>query len=254
MKIQVIKTKKMLPPQDNLWEVLDRLVVPKLKANMIVAITSKIVSIGEGRCIPINQVKDKDKLIIKEAEKYLPKKYTPGEWVMHTLKHNLLIPTAGIDESNANGYYILYPKDPEKSAKLIWKFLVGRSGVKNLGIVITDTHSVPLRRGVMGVSLASWGFYPLQDYRGEEDLFGRELKFTQTNLPDSLSATATLAMGEGAEGTPICLISALHHKIKFTNRQLRAKSPELEFQIPLEYDLYKPFLVSVPWKRGGSGK
>ena len=29
-----------------------------------------------------------------------------------TIKQGMLIPTAGIDESNGDGYYILWPRDP----------------------------------------------------------------------------------------------------------------------------------------------
>ena len=45
-----------------------------------------------------------------------------------------------------------------------------------------------LRRGVLGISLAHYGFAPLRDYRGTVDLFGRELKMSQTNIADALAA------------------------------------------------------------------
>lgn len=254
MKIQAVKIKKLLPPKDNLWKVLQKYVIPKLKENMIVAITSKIVSISEGRCIPIDQVKDKDKLIIQEAEKYISRDLVPRKYLMHTIKHNLLIPTAGIDESNANGYYILYPKDPQKSVKKIWKYLRQKSNIQNLGVLITDSHSIPMRRGIVGISLAFYGFKPLIDYREKTDLFGRTLKVSQTNVPDCLSATAVLAMGEGDEQTPIALLSNLPGKITFSKRLAKPQGDWSDFKVPLKDDLYKPFLVSVPWKKGGGGK
>lgn len=253
MRIQPVKIRRLIPPKDNLWEVLNK-ITPKIKENTIVAITSKIVSIGEGRCILIDHVKDKDKLIIGEAEKYLSRDLVPGKYLMHTIKHNLLIPTAGIDESNANGYYILYPKDPQKSVKKIWRYLIKLSGIKNLGVIITDSHSIPMRRGIVGISLAFYGFKPLIDYREKIDLFGRTLKVSQTNVPDCLAATAVLAMGEGAEQTPIALISDLPGKIKFSSRLAKLKGDWSDFKVPLKHDLYKPFLVSVPWKRGGGGR
>ena len=46
-----------------------------------------------------------------------------GETVMLTIKNNILIPTSGIDESNANGYYILWPEKPFESAKRIYNFI-----------------------------------------------------------------------------------------------------------------------------------
>ena len=144
MIIKPIKTKKLLPPKDDLFAVL-RDAFKRIPERSIVVVASKIVSIGEGRCVPMDAVADKDNLIVSEAEYYLPRdKKTP--WVMHTMKHNLLIPTAGIDESNANGFYILWPKDPKASAKRIYDWLKQTYGATEFGVVITDSHSLPLRR------------------------------------------------------------------------------------------------------------
>lgn len=252
MIITPIKTRKLIPPQDDLDQVLKTLSL-KIKERTIVAISSKIVSILEGRCIHQSKVKDKDELIIKEAEKYLDRNLTPGGWIIHTLKNNLLIPTSGVDESNANGYYILWPKNPKLSAKRIWQFLKKKSQIKNLGVIITDSHSIPLRRGLVGISLAHFGFQPLKDYRGKQDLFGRRIEVSLANIPDSLAAASVLAMGEGAEQTPIALISDLGPAIKFTPKSTISKKPFSSFGVPTSEDLFKPFLDKVPWKKGGSG-
>jgi len=251
MIIHSIRTRKFLPPKDDLWELLANN-VPKLKEKMIVAVTSKVVSIGEGRCIPVDNVQDKDNLIKQEADKYLPRKYAPRKWVMHTVKNNLLIPTAGIDASNAADHYILWPKNPTRSAKKIWKFLRQKSGVKNLGIIITDSHSIPLRRGIVGFSLSHWGFTPLKDYRGKQDIFGRTLKVSQTNIADSIATSAVFIMGEGDEQTPIATIKNAPF-IKFWARCPQADKSFSSFEVPMEEDLYKVFLESVPWKKGKGG-
>lgn len=252
MKVRAIKTRKMLLPKDNLWEVLQKYAVPKLRENCIVAITSKIISIGDGRCIPINQVVDKDRLIIQEAEKYLSRNLTPGKHLMHTIKFNALMPSAGIDVSNANGYYILPLRNPHKSARKIWQFLKEKSKVTNLGVIITDSHSIPMRWGILGISLSYFGFKPLIDYRREKDLFGRKLQVSQANIPDSLAAAACLVMGEGSEQTPLAVISNLPKGVKFVNRNPKSTQGRLNFYVPAEYDLYKPIIESVPWKIGGS--
>ena len=252
MNVTPIKTRAFLPPKDNLWELIETS-IPTLKENTILAITSKIVSIGEGRCVPQERVKSKDELIIAEAEKYLPRELVPEKWVMHTLKNNLFVPTAGIDESNGAGYYILWPKNPTKSAHKIWKFLRERHKIKNCGVIITDSHSVPLRRGVVGISLAHWGFLPLHDYRGKRDIFGKKLVISQTNIPDSLASAAVVAMGEGNEKTPLALITDIPN-IKFVSRAREIKKPHSSFNVPIQEDLYKPFLEAMPWKRGKSGK
>lgn len=251
MKIKPIKTRKFLPPKDNLFEVL-LAYLPKLEENSVVAVASKIVSIGEGRCVEISKIKDKDKLIIQEAEKYLPREAVPGKWVMHTIKNNIFMPSAGIDESNASGFYILWPKNPELSAKMIWKFLRAKFGVKNLGVIITDSHSVPLRRGVIGISLAHCGFDPLRDYRGKEDIFGRKLVVSQANIPDGLAAAAVLMMGEGGEQTPIAVITGVQG-IRFTKWRASASGIHSSFFVSPKEDMYRPFLYSAKWKKGKGG-
>ena len=70
---------------------------------------------------------------------------SPGGHVMLTMKNNILIPTAGIDESNGKGYYILWPKDPYQSAKKIYNFIKQEFKLNNFGIIISDSHCVPLR-------------------------------------------------------------------------------------------------------------
>ncbi|MFH1535958.1 MAG: coenzyme F420-0:L-glutamate ligase, partial [Patescibacteria group bacterium] len=127
MIVKVVKSRKFLPPKDNLWRLLSA--IKNLKENSVVAVTSKVVSIGEGRCILLKNI-EKDELIKKEADKYLPRKMVPNEWVMYTIKNNLLVASAGIDESNANGYYILWPENPEVSAKKIWEYLRNKFNLK----------------------------------------------------------------------------------------------------------------------------
>lgn len=250
MIIKAIRTRKFQPPKDDLWELLEN--IKGLEEKTIVAVTSKIVSIGEGRCIPHAQVK-KDELIISQADKYIPRSLSPNMWIVHTIKNNLLIASAGIDESNGNGYYILWPKNPQESAKRIWHHLRKKFKVKNLGVIITDSHCIPMRRGLVGISIAYFGFNPLRDYRGKKDIFGRELAISLTDIPDSLASASVLEMGEGSEQTPIALITDLPY-VHFTLRPYVSKTPYSSFIIPPKEDLFYPFLSSVRWKKGGSGR
>ncbi len=243
-----IKTNKLIPPKDS----LDKLINPilsEIKENSIIVISSKVVSIVEGNCLKISDVQDKDELIKSESDLYLERHHVPGNWLLHTMKNGILIPTAGIDESNSNGYFILWPKNSEKSAEKICKIIKQKSGLKNIGVIITDSHSIPLRRGLVGLSIAYYGFNPLYDYRGEKDLFGRELKVSQTNIPDSLASGAVMLMGEGNEQTPIVLITEVPKSIRFIKSKYRPKGTFSTFKVPMDEDLFKPFLTSVPWKK-----
>lgn len=248
-----IKTAKFIPPKDTIEKLITP-ILPQLKENMIVVITSKIVSIIEGNCIPKSEVSDKDQLVIDQSEYYLPRNAVPNNWLIHTIKEGTFIPTAGIDLSNAKDYVILWPIKPLDSAKRILKLLKQKTKIKNLGIIISDSHSIPMRRGLTGISIAHTGFNPLYDYRGKKDLFGRELEVSMSNIPDSLASSSVLQMGEGEEQTPIVLISDLPKSVKFSLKKPQSNKPFSTFLVPMEEDLFKPFLTSVPWKKGGIKK
>ncbi len=252
MIIKPIKTRIIVPPKDDL---LDAIISPlkSLQEKSIIVITSKVVSIWQGRCLPIEQYPDMDKLIAQEADAYLPREAVPGAWVMQTLKHNLLIPSAGIDQSNANDHYILWPRNPKRTAKELYYWFRKKYRVKDLGVIISDSHTIPLRRGVLGISLAHYGFVPLQDYRGKPDLFGRTLKITQKNIADGIAAAAVLAMGEGSEQTPLAVIRNIPW-IKFTAKPWHSRKPFSSFEIKTSEDLYYPLISSAKWEKGGGGR
>lgn len=250
MTVRAIKTRKFLPPKDHLWDLLD--CIKSLKEDSVVAVTSKVVSIGEGRCIPFAD-STKDELAIKEADRYIPRAKSPGGHILHTIKNNMLIASSGVDESNGDKFFILWPKDPANSAKKIWQFLKNKFKLNYLGVIITDSRLVPLRRGVVGISIGYFGFKPLKDYRGKVDLFGREFKMETSNMPDSLATVAVLEMGEGSESQPIAIIEDIPD-IEFIQREYKPKSPDDGFEIDEKEDMFYPFLSSVKWRKGGSGK
>ena len=249
MKITPIKTHPITVKDNELREILARY-ISSLKEGSVLAITSKIVSICEGRVVEIGRV-NKDELIKQEAEYYLP----PGEKYHFylTIKHNLLIPSSGIDESNGNGYYILWPKDPQKTVNDVRNYLAKKFKLKRVGVIITDSKTSPLRWGVTGVTITHSGFAPLNDYIGTKDIFGRELKFTKTNIMDALGGAAVLVMGEGKEQTPLAIIEDVP-LVNFQQRNPTAKELREVNITALEDDLYKELLCSVKWRKGGSSE
>lgn len=248
MKIKAIKSKLFQPPKDDLFSAI-KSSIKKVPENSILAISSKVVSISEGRCVPIDGVKKED-LIKKHSDKYLMTKDGQGRHAIYTITNNILIRSAGIDKSNAGGFYILWPKNSQKSAREIWRWIRKTYCVKNIGVIITDSTSTPLRRGTVGISLAHYGFEPLRDYRNTRDLFGRKYKFSQTNFPDSFASIAVATMGEGVEQTPFVLIEDLPH-IKFGVFKPKQKKYS-SFEVALDEDIYYPFFGKKKWKRGGS--
>ncbi len=245
MKIEAIKTQKISAGDKDILSLLNEF-LPDLGESEVVVISSKIVSLCENNVIPIGSI-DKERLVIEESNQYLPSNLSKYGY-RFTITDNTLIPMAGVDESNGNGNYVLWPKDAQKSANEIRKWLQNHFKLKRIGVVITDSTCQPLRRGTTGVSLAHCGFAAFTNYIGSPDLFGRPLQVTQANIAGGLAAAAVLTMGEGAEQTPICVISDVPF-VKFQSRNPTAKELA-EINIPLEEDLFAPFLSAVPWKQG----
>lgn len=245
MKVEPIKTKPIILG-DRLLEILNES-ISSLVEGSVVAVTSKIISICEGSVVKIGE-KDKDFLIKNQADYYLSKKNKYNFYL--SIKNNIIIPSAGIDESNGNGYYILWPKNPQNWANKIRSYLTKKFKVKNLGVVIVDSKTTPLRWGVTGVSIAYSGFNALNNYIGTKDIFGKEFKVEKVNVADALAAAAVLVMGEGNEQTPIAIIEDIPF-VKF-----KIKNPSVdelkELAISMEDDLYGQILKSVKWKKGGN--
>ena len=98
----------------------------------------------------------------------------------------------------------------------------------------------------MGLCIGYYGFYPLRDYRGKKDIFGRELKMTQTNIADSVAAAAVLCMGEGNEQTPLAVAEDVAG-VTFGEFGSPGKDP---LTIQKDQDIFFPLLQSVRWKKG----
>jgi putative folate metabolism gamma-glutamate ligase len=235
MEIIPIKTRVINPPKDDIYPVIDEF-CPTLKERDVFLVTSKILSIHQGLCIPINKIKNKDELIKKEADVYIPRKECPGEHVILTVKNHTLIPSAGIDESNAKGHYILWPKNPEKEAKKICEYLKNKFSLKKLAVIITDSHTTPMRYGVLGISIGFYGLNPLKDYVGKKDIFGRVIRMSQSNIVDALASMGVVSMGEGNEQKPMAIIRGADF-VEFTDQETYQNSI-----IPIKEDIYYPLL------------
>ena len=206
----------------------------KLPEKSIVVITSKIVALAERRTAIAENAQMKEKLIRAESELAIPTKYV---WL--TIKDGMVMASAGIDESNANGKLILLPKDSFKIARFLRSKLRQKYGVRRLGVLITDSRTIPLRAGVTGVAVGYAGFRGIKDYRGMPDIFGRKFKFSRTDIADSLATAAVLVMGEGNERQPLAIIERA--PVEFCDRVNRA-----ELRIDIQEDMYRPLFSKLP--------
>ena len=231
-----VTTRVLQPPQDDLLAVF-RESLPSLKERDIVLISSKVVAIHEGTTVPMNQGIEKTTLVAEAADLIIPRPYWPAPI---TVAHHTFLGAAGIDESNGNGYFILLPKDLFASASSLRQWLAMEYGIRELGVVITDSRSMPFRYGATGVALAWAGIEPIEDCRGRFDLFGRAIAYEQSNIVDGLAAGANVLMGEVDECTPIVIardVPRIVYTEKDTRDQLFVPFKEDTFRV-----LYEKFV------------
>jgi F420-0:gamma-glutamyl ligase len=175
--------------------------LPPLEEKDIVVVTSKIISLAEGRYVKKIDDIQKKQLVWEESDQV--------EFIEPThltIFEGMLMGNAGVDESNGDGHIILLPRHSFQTAEKIRQYFLDKYKLRELGVVITDSRSLPLRLGITGLALGYAGFQGLKDYRGTLDIFHRPFKFSRVNIADSLATAAILCMGEGSERQPLALI------------------------------------------------
>lgn len=243
MEVTPIHLETLRPPKDDLLgKIRDSAL--SLEEHDVVAISSKVVAIHQGRCVPEEAI-DQDDLVRQEADLYLERDAVPGGFVMHTLKEGTFIPNAGIDPFA--GYRVLWPEWPQETARELLEWFKKEYKKEHLYLVLTDSRSVFLRRGVVGMAVAWAGFEPVYDNRNRTDLLGYDSGGSQTNVADALAASAVFVMGEANEGTPVVRIrNAPYVRDSQTGRKKKFN----DYQFSMEEDIFAPFLATAPWKRG----
>lgn len=231
MIIQPIKT-RLFQEGDNLFAFIASY-FKKIPEQSVIVITSKIAALAEKRTAIIKNNRTKNQLIRAESQLAIRTKYA---WL--TIKDHMVMPSAGIDESNGNGKLILLPKDSFKTARFLRQKLQKKYGLKQLGVLITDSRTLPLRAGIIGVALGYAGFRGVKDYRGQPDIFGRKFHFSRVDIADSLAAAAVLVMGEGKEQRPLAVIK--NAPVEFCHKVNRR-----ELQIDIKDDMYRPLLLKL---------
>lgn len=216
----------------------------KLENSDIIAVTSKVVSVTEGRTVKLSRTKstrkaaelarDFDlpvafaKLILQESEEIRG----GVRKAVLTLKNGILTANAGIDNKNAPpGEVILWPTDPLRSAECLRDEILSISG-KKVGALILDSGLVPLRIGTTGLALAAAGFEPIRDDRNKTDLYGKVVQITRQAVADDLASAAHLVMGETVEKTPVALIRGA--PVKFNEEAYGSR----DFMMPANEDIF----------------
>lgn len=229
----------LVEPNDDLFMVLSKTLLD-VKDKSIIIVSSKIVSLCQGQVVPLDT--NKRQLIASECEWYLPADSNPFNSTITITGHKLAA-AAGIDESNAHNCFVLLPKNTKKVAQQIRQWAIDTFTIIDVGVVIIDSRSIPLNLGTVGQALAYDGIQPLKDYRGTNDLFGREILVSRLSTINCLASAAILVMGEGTEQMPVAVITDTN--ISFTD----TVTEPLDY--PLDQDLYSQLLKSEKWIKGG---
>ena len=203
----------------------------ELRDGDVVVVTQKIVSKAENRFVAVdhNDPVAKRKLAESEAVRVLRRR---GEMVITETRHGFVCANSGVDLSNVeDGYAVLLPIDPDRSARRIRDRLRARFGVE-VGVIISDTFGRVWRRGLTDVAIGTAGIAAIVDLRGQLDAMGRELLVTEVCVADELAGAAELVMGK-ASGVPVAVIRGVEPS------WLRESSVHDEIVRSAEEDLFR---------------
>ena len=193
----------------------------------VFAVAQKIVSKSENRYLDISALTpSKEALALSKKLSKEPNfiqavlnesrqvvKYRMGVLIVEH-KLGFIHANAGIDRSNIdqkNDIVLLLPKNPDQSAKKLSESL-SKYFKKDISVIITDTMGRPFRNGIVGFTIGSHNIECLIDERGNKDLYGNELQFTQTAIADELAAASSLLMGQADQKKPVVVIKGYKYK------------------------------------------
>jgi len=215
-----------------------------LREGDIIVIAEKVIATSQGRVInlsDVTNVSEKAKEMAKEYdmdERFVELIIQEASMILGGMTHvilakvnDFLIANAGIDQSNAGpNRVVLLPKDLKKVVWEYWKELRKEYGLNDLGVIISDSRVQPLRKGTIGIAIATAGFEPVEDLRGHPDLFNRPMEITMRAIADDLTSAAQFLLSEADQQTPVVIIRGSN--VEFT------ESPRLTPEMAPEECLY----------------
>jgi coenzyme F420-0:L-glutamate ligase len=198
-----------------------------IKEGDIIAFADKIIAISDGRYVNYDVVKPSKKakslaeqhclepgfveLVVRNADVI----YGGVPRALLTLKNDIIIANAGMDHKNVpENSASMWPPNPNDTATELRNQIEAKTGTK-VGVILVDSHTVPLRMGTLGFALGLAGFKPIKDCRGMNDLYGKPLLITRINIADDLACAAHFLMGETDERISIVILR--NTNIEITN-------------------------------------
>jgi coenzyme F420-0:L-glutamate ligase/coenzyme F420-1:gamma-L-glutamate ligase len=239
LEIIPIKIQKEIKSDDNLVDLI--LESSEINDGDILVFSQKIISKNEDRVLNLSSVNpsllangiassyDKDprlvELILSESKRIV--RMENGIIIVET-NHGFVCANAGIDESNVqDGYAILLPDDPDRSANLLKDRIEKKTG-KNTAVIISDTFGRPFRLGQTNTAIGIAGIEPVLDYNGKPDTFGKIMQVTAIAIVDEICSATELVMGK-VEKCPIAIVRNYNFNFSDAKIQklLRSKHDDL---------------------------
>lgn len=195
------------------------------RADDVLVIAHKVVSKAEGRTRRLSSVQpdhrarelaaqlDKDprqvQVVLDESREI--RRASHGVLITVT-RHGFVCANAGVDASNApdDDTVILLPRAPDRSAREL------RGRLRELldsapAVLITDSFGRAWRQGQCDIALGCAGLRALDDWRGRNDMRGRELRATLIAVADELAAAADLARSKDGRQPAVLVSGAGRH-------------------------------------------
>lgn len=173
---------------------------PDLRDGDVLVVASKVVAKAEGKleAVDPHDPLSHKPLVERESVRVLRRR---GDLIISETKHGFVCANAGIDRSNVDdGWVVLLPDDPDRSARRLRDGLRHRAGVE-VAVIVSDTFGRTWRRGLTDVALGCAGIGAVLDLRGTTDTYGHELDVTVVAVVDEIAGAAELVMGKA---TGVC--------------------------------------------------
>ena len=203
----------------------------------VIIIASKVVAVEQNRIIDLNTITPSTKaralaeqaklkpefveIVLQESDVVIGA--VPG--ALLTLRQGDVQANGGVDKSNAGlNKAILLPDKPDEFSFGFKTALEERLHVSDIGIIVADSATRPLRIGTVGLAIGSAGFPAIVDIRGQDDLFGYKMSITLRNFADNIASGANILMGESSESVPFVVVRGLKNILNNYNWQEKSIS------------------------------
>ena len=230
-----------------------------LKEGDIIVIAEKVVATSQGRVVCLSDVKE----ISQEAkklsglydmdERYVELIMREASMILGGMTHvilakvnDFLIANAGIDQSNAGPNKVVLL--PDNLKKVVWEYreiLKTKYNLNDFGVIIADSRVQPLRKGTIGIAIATAGFEPIEDLIGHPDLFNRPMEITTRAVADDLASAAQFLLSEADQRTPVVVIRGSN--VEFSENPL--STPEMEAEKCLYMNIFSKYIQSLENKK-----